>query len=146
MVPFCHCIDFISIFNVVLLDGTVLPMKSVISLTKPRLLEKIMDRLSVVWGAVVADLTELEKTVDTPELRSAIEEIQPEKVEFDLKLGQSKPIYNAFKAIRESPDWPGLSDAQKRIVERSLLQPQQNRFDWLATIPLKHSASNSNKA
>ncbi|KAI3700850.1 hypothetical protein L2E82_45490 [Cichorium intybus] len=118
MVPFCHCIDFISVFNVVLLDGTVLLIsKSVISLTKPRLLEKIMDRLSVVWGAVVADLTELEKTVDTPELRSAIEEIQPEKVEFDLKLGQSKPIYNAFKAIRESPDWPGLSDAQKRIVE-----------------------------
>lgn len=43
--------------------------------------------------------------------------LQPEKVEFDLKLGQSKPLYNAFKAIRESKDWDGLSDAQKRIVE-----------------------------
>lgn len=42
---------------------------------------------------------------------------QPEKVKFELKLGQSKPIYNAFKAIKESPDWDKLSDARKRIVE-----------------------------
>lgn len=40
---------------------------------------------------------------------------------FDLKLGQSKPIYNAFKAIRESPDWEKLSDARKRIVEGMLI-------------------------
>lgn len=39
---------------------------------------------------------------------------------FELKLGQSKPIYNAFKAIRESPDWENLSDARKRIVEGAL--------------------------
>ncbi|CAI9268834.1 unnamed protein product [Lactuca saligna] len=81
-------------------------------------LEKMLDRLSVVWGAV----NHLKSVKDTPELRSAIEEIQPEKFEFDLKLGQSKPIYNAFKAIRESPDWAGLSDAQKRIVECKYLQ------------------------
>lgn len=43
--------------------------------------------------------------------------MQPEKVAFQLKLGQSKPIYNAFKAIRESPEWDSLSDARKRIVE-----------------------------
>lgn len=36
---------------------------------------------------------------------------------FELRLGQSKPLYNAFKAIRESSDWEGLSDARKRIVE-----------------------------
>ena len=42
---------------------------------------------------------------------------QPEKVKFYLRLGQSKPIYNAFKAIQESPDWKTLSAAQKRIVE-----------------------------
>lgn len=42
---------------------------------------------------------------------------QPEKVKFQLRLGQSKPIYNAFKAIQESPDWQSLSDARKRIVE-----------------------------
>lgn len=43
--------------------------------------------------------------------------LQPEKVKFYLRLGQSKPIYNAFKAIQDSPDWKTLSEAQKRIVE-----------------------------
>ncbi|MBA0609025.1 hypothetical protein Godav_021158 [Gossypium davidsonii] len=28
----------------------------------------------------------------------------PKKVKFQLRLGQSKPIYSAFKAIKESPD------------------------------------------
>jgi len=43
--------------------------------------------------------------------------MQPEKVKFQLRLGQSKPIYNAFKAIRESPDWSSLSEARQRLVE-----------------------------
>ncbi|KAK2986698.1 hypothetical protein RJ640_010923 [Escallonia rubra] len=79
-------------------------------------LEKIVDRLAVVWGIV----NHLKTVKDTPELRSAIEEVQPEKVEFELKLGQSKPIYNAFKAIKESPDWKTLSQARKRIVDAQI--------------------------
>ncbi|XP_023751895.1 probable cytosolic oligopeptidase A [Lactuca sativa] len=101
------------------LDSDLVELEKTVEPSWPKLvepLEKMLDRLSVVWGAV----NHLKSVKDTPELRSAIEEIQPEKVEFDLKLGQSKPIYNAFKAIRESPDWAGLSDAQKRIVESSL--------------------------
>ena len=47
---------------------------------------------------------------------------QPEKVKFELRLGQSKPIYDAFKAIQESPQWTSLSDAQKRIVECKYLK------------------------
>ncbi|GKU95002.1 hypothetical protein SLEP1_g8419 [Rubroshorea leprosula] len=76
-------------------------------------LEKITDRLSVVWGVV----NHLKSVKDTAELRAAIQDVQPEKVKFQLRLGQSKPIYNAFKAIKESPDWPTLSEARKRIVE-----------------------------
>ncbi|XAR60076.1 Oligopeptidase A [Bertholletia excelsa] len=76
-------------------------------------LEKIIDRLSVVWGIV----NHLNAVKDSPELRAAIEEVQPEKVEFQLRLGQSRPLYNAFKSIRESSDWESLSDARKRIVE-----------------------------
>ncbi|KAM2729072.1 hypothetical protein EV1_000509 [Malus domestica] len=79
-------------------------------------LEKIFDRLSVVWGLV----NHLKAVKDSSELRSAIEEVQPEKVKFELRLRQSKPIYNAFKAIRESPDWQTLSDARKRIVEAQI--------------------------
>ncbi|KAH9623303.1 hypothetical protein KSS87_009291, partial [Heliosperma pusillum] len=79
-------------------------------------LEKILDRLTVVWGIV----NHLKSVQDSPELRSAIEEVQPEKVKFELRLGQSKPLYNAFKAIRGSSDWPQLSEARKRIVEIQL--------------------------
>lgn len=54
---------------------------------------------------------------------------QADKVKFDLRLGQSKPIYNAFKAIQESSDWHKLSDARKRIVESKF----QNIFSLCCT-------------
>lgn len=74
-------------------------------------LEKIKDRLSVVWGIV----NHLNAVMDSPELRSAIEEVQPEKVKFQLRLDQSKPVYTAFKAIRQSSEWESLNEARKRI-------------------------------
>lgn len=85
-------------------------------------LERIMDRLTVVWGIV----NHLKAVKDTPELRAAVEEVQPEKVKFDLRLGQSKPIYNAFMAIRNSSDWSTLSDARKRIVEGQIKEAVLN--------------------
>ncbi|KAL8044715.1 hypothetical protein ABFX02_08G063600 [Erythranthe guttata] len=85
-------------------------------------LERIVDRLAVVWGAV----SHLKAVKDNADLRSAIEEVQPEKVAFELKLGQSKPIYNAFKAIRESSDWEALTGARKRIVEAQIKEAVLN--------------------
>ncbi|KAL2348977.1 hypothetical protein Fmac_002977 [Flemingia macrophylla] len=85
-------------------------------------LEKIVDRLSVVWGVV----NHLKSVKDSSELRSAIEDVQPEKVKFQLRLGQSKPIYNAFKAIQESPDYQTLSEARKRIVESQIKEAVLN--------------------
>ncbi|KAH7566791.1 hypothetical protein JRO89_XS08G0235600 [Xanthoceras sorbifolium] len=85
-------------------------------------LEKVTDRLTVIWGMI----NHLKGVKDSSELRSAIEEVQPEKVKFLLRLGQSKPIYNAFKAIRESPDWHSLSEARKRIVESQIKEAVLN--------------------
>ncbi|KAK7407173.1 hypothetical protein VNO78_08869 [Psophocarpus tetragonolobus] len=85
-------------------------------------LEKIVDQLSVVWGMV----NHLKAVKDSSDLRSAIEDVQPEKVKFQLRLGQSKPIYNAFKAIQESADWQTLSDARKRIVESQIKEAVLN--------------------
>ncbi|KAL6993944.1 oligopeptidase A [Sarracenia purpurea var. burkii] len=101
------------------LESELVELERTVEPTWPKLvepLEKITDRLAVVWGAV----NHLKAVKDTPELRSAIEEIQPLKVEFELKLGQSKPLYNAFKDIRESSNWEELVDARKRIVESQL--------------------------
>ncbi|XP_048128508.1 organellar oligopeptidase A, chloroplastic/mitochondrial-like [Rhodamnia argentea] len=79
-------------------------------------LEKIMDKLTVAWGMI----NHLKAVKDTAELRAAIEEVQAEKVKFQLRLGQSKPVYNAFKALQGSADWNMLSDAQKRVVENQI--------------------------
>ncbi|KAL4577561.1 hypothetical protein LXL04_013670 [Taraxacum kok-saghyz] len=82
------------------LDSDLAELEKNVEPSWPKLvepLEKMMDRLSVVWGAI----NHLKAVKDTPELRSAIEEIQ---------------------AIRESPDWAKLSDAQKRIVECKYLE------------------------
>ncbi|KAK4585034.1 hypothetical protein RGQ29_022626 [Quercus rubra] len=101
------------------LEDDLLELERTVEPSWPRLvepLEKIVDRLTVVWGIV----NHLKAVKDSPELRAAIEEVQPEKVKFLLRLGQSKPLYNAFKAIQESPDWNTLSDARKRIVESQI--------------------------
>ena len=79
-------------------------------------LERIMDRLGRAWGTV----SHLKAVKDTEALRKAVEEVQPEKVKVMLRLSQSKPIYEAFKSIKEGDLWAGLTQAQKRIVDGEL--------------------------
>ncbi|KAK1603516.1 hypothetical protein QYE76_017820 [Lolium multiflorum] len=76
-------------------------------------LERITDRLDVVWNVV----DHLKAVKDSADLRAAVEDVQPDKVKFYLRLGQSKPIYQAFNAIRNSSQWDSLSDARKRVVQ-----------------------------
>ncbi|CAB4314381.1 unnamed protein product [Prunus armeniaca] len=109
------------------LEGDLEELERTVEPTWPKLvvpLEKIIDRLTVVWGLV----NHLKSVKDSSELRSAIEEVQPEKVKFQLRLGQSKPIYNAFKAILESPDWQTLTEARKRIVESQIKEAELERL------------------
>ncbi|KAI3841310.1 hypothetical protein MKW98_007791 [Papaver atlanticum] len=98
------------------LENDLVVLEKSVEPTWPKLvdpLEKILDRLQLVWGIV----HHLKNVKDSADLRSAVEEVQPEKVKFLLRLGQSKPIYNAFKAIQESSYWHTLSDSRKRIVQ-----------------------------
>ncbi|KAI4328105.1 hypothetical protein L6164_020489 [Bauhinia variegata] len=107
------------------LESDLVELERTVEPSWPKLvepLEKIIDRLTVVWGIV----NHLKSVKDAPELRSAIEDVQAEKVKFHLRLGQSKPVYNAFKAIRESPDWQTLSDSRKRIVEAQIKEAVLN--------------------
>ncbi|KAF8012231.1 hypothetical protein BT93_I0383 [Corymbia citriodora subsp. variegata] len=107
------------------LEGDLEELERTVEPSWPKLvepLEKIVDRLTVVWGMI----SHLKAVKDTADLRAAIEEVQAEKVKFQLRLGQSKPVYNAFKALQESPDWNMLSDAQKRIVESKIKEAVLN--------------------
>ncbi|MGL5803956.1 MAG: M3 family metallopeptidase [Xenococcaceae cyanobacterium] len=79
-------------------------------------LTKIEERLTWSWGIV----GHLMGVKNSPELREAYEKVQPEIVKFVSQLGQSKPIYEGFKAIKTGSEWNNLEPAQKRIVEAAI--------------------------
>ncbi len=79
-------------------------------------LEQISDRLTWTWGAI----GHLMGVKNSPELRTAYEAAQPQVVQFVNRLGQSQPLYVAFKAIQASKDWSTLTEAQQRIVEAAI--------------------------
>lgn len=83
-------------------------------------LEKLTERLSWSWGVV----NHLMGVKNSPELREAHETVQPQVVQFINKLGQSQPIYNAFKALHTSETWATLDSAQQRIVEAAIRDAQ----------------------
>lgn len=62
----------------------------------------------------------LQAVKDSEPLRKAYEEVQPEQVKLGLRMSQSRPLYEAFRAIREGDLWGTLSEAQKRVVEGEL--------------------------
>ena len=79
----------------------------------------------------------VQSVVDTPELRTAVEASQPERVTFELRLAQSKPIYNAVMHLRNNTEvWKQLTPEQQRIVDISIkefktsgvgLEPEQRK-------------------
>ncbi len=79
-------------------------------------LEKITERLSWSWGVV----NHLMGVKNSPQLRQAFETVQPHVVQFSNKLGQSQPIYNAFKALGASDAWNNFDSAQQRIVQAAI--------------------------
>lgn len=79
-------------------------------------LEQLGDRLSWSWGII----GHLMGVKNSPELREAYEAGQPKVVEFINRLSQSRPIYDAYKQLQQSPDWSQLDPAQKRIVESAI--------------------------
>eukprot|EP00898_Chlorokybus_atmophyticus_P005399 jgi/Chlat1/5860/Chrsp4S06372 len=81
-------------------------------------LERMSDRLAVAWGAV----THLKAVRDSEALRKAVETVQPERVKLSLKMAQSRPIYEAWKALRDGH--AELSEAQRRAVDSELREAE----------------------
>ncbi|TVQ44907.1 MAG: M3 family peptidase [Gloeocapsa sp. DLM2.Bin57] len=94
------------------LETTVTPTWS--GLVDP--LTAIEERLSWSWGII----SHLMGVKNSPELREAYESVQPQVVQFYNQLSQSKPFYQAFKAIKQGPEWSTLEPAQQRIVESAI--------------------------
>jgi oligopeptidase A len=97
-------------------------------------LPELEQNFTPTWSGLVEPLTQLEEKLgwswgvighlmsvkNSQELRDAYEKVQPEVIRVINKLSQSKPLYEGFKAIRNSADWAKLEPAQQRIVEASI--------------------------
>ncbi len=83
-------------------------------------LTQIEERLTWSWGIV----GHLMGVKNSPELREAYETVQPQVINFYNRLSQSQPIYQAFKKLRDSAEWPNLDTAQQRIVESNIREAE----------------------
>ncbi|KAG0000453.1 hypothetical protein BGZ80_009642 [Entomortierella chlamydospora] len=66
-------------------------------------------------------ITHLSMVKDSPELRKAVEEIQPMLVKISLKMGQSLEFYDALVKMRnDEKTWNSLDKEQQRIVDKTI--------------------------
>ena len=98
------------------LEASVQPTWS--GLVEP--LDRLSERFSWSWG-IVAHLMSVK---NSPELREAYETMQPQVVQFGSRIGQSKPLYEAFKTLKNGEGWNSLEPAQKRIVESAIREAE----------------------
>ena len=120
-------------FNKIKAEHVVPAMTQILEELDERV-SKLEEDVTPTWSGLVEPLTEIEERLNwswgivghlmsvknSPELREAYETMQPEIVKFYNKLSQSKPLYQAFKGIKEGAEWDKLEPAQKRIVESSI--------------------------
>ncbi len=79
-------------------------------------LELLGDRLGRAWGVV----GHLMGVKNSDALREAHEAVQPRVVTLGIRMGQSRPLYDALRTLREGSGWNALDPAQHRIVESLL--------------------------
>jgi oligopeptidase A len=90
------------------LEANIIP--TWVGLVEP--LDRLTERVFWSWG-IVGHLMSVQ---DSPELRAAYEEIQPQLDLFTIRLGQSAEIYHGFQAIQSSPEFATFEPAQQRII------------------------------
>lgn len=75
-------------------------------------LAEVDDRLSCIWSPV----SHLNSVLNSPELREAYESCLPLLSEYGTWVGQHKGLYEAYKAIKASDEFNGLSQAQQKSI------------------------------
>mmetsp|Transcript_45691 Transcript_45691/g.132327 ORF Transcript_45691/g.132327 Transcript_45691/m.132327 type:complete len:764 (+) Transcript_45691:76-2367(+) len=71
-------------------------------------------------------LNHLKSVKDSPELRKAMEELEPKVVAFWQTVSQSRPIYDALARLNTSAAFPQLSEARQRVVHSELVSRRLN--------------------
>jgi oligopeptidase A len=79
-------------------------------------LEDANERLARAWGQVA----HLHAVLDSPGMRSVYNQCLPDVTRYWTELGQNLALFGKYRALGESPGFPVLSAARRRIVENSL--------------------------
>jgi oligopeptidase A len=79
-------------------------------------MEDANERMSRAWGPV----GHLNAVMNSPELREAYNATLPKVTQYYAELGQNLALFVKFKALRNGPEFPGLSAARKKIIENEL--------------------------
>jgi oligopeptidase A len=79
-------------------------------------LTDVGERLSRAWGIV----GHLHSVNDIPPWRDAYNAVLPEVTRFYSELGQNQALFAKLKALRASPEYARLNDAQRRIVDNDV--------------------------
>ena len=99
-----------------------------------KLLENAEEELERGWDELMSPLEQIEQlyeygwnsvehllsVVNNEELRRAHESVLPQVVQFGLRVGQSRPIYERMTAIRSSDAWNELSECRQRILTEAI--------------------------
>ena len=81
-------------------------------------LEEIDDRLTKAW----VPISHLNAVVNTEALRTAHDGCLVALTQYSTELGQSQPLYEAYKNLRSSKSYDDeLSSAQKKVVDNALI-------------------------
>ncbi len=76
----------------------------------------LMEPLDYAWGIV----SHLHSTMNTPDWRRVHETLQPQVVAFSTRTGQSEPIYQAMRTMREGEPWNRLDEARRRLITSAM--------------------------
>ncbi|MEE3216290.1 MAG: M3 family metallopeptidase, partial [Pseudomonadota bacterium] len=79
-------------------------------------LEELSDRLAQAWSPV----SHLNSTMSTPELREAHDGCLEKLSAYSTWISQHEGLFRAWQALKDSPDFATLSDAQQRAVNNAL--------------------------
>lgn len=78
--------------------------------------EELNDTLSKAWSPV----GHLNSVMNNDALREAYNGCLPKLSEYSTRLGQDKGLYEAYRALKESPQFAQFNVAQKKVIDNAL--------------------------
>ena len=79
-------------------------------------IDEMDEKFSRAWSPV----SHLNSVKNSPELREAYEACLPLLSEYSTWVGQNKPLYQAYKQLKDSKHYENLSKAQKKVIDNAL--------------------------